>query len=244
MAVSTRLNAPNYKIFEPDALDAAYAKGNLDPIMGGISYAFGSAYKQEKAGYQDKYLDSQEKFNRMAATLDAMEMDQKTKQEAMKLGIGLIKDGEDPTKILGAGMVYANPADSSLPALKRGELQASINQKNASASASGNEGKSTYTESWTDPASGKDYVVKRQGTPSTIGPPPVKGGGVNPPAGSTAIPSKAGTVAPEQIRARAEAIAGRGAVIVDTRSDGATLWKGPKGMAAAKSNGRVEPFNP
>lgn len=239
MTVTTRTSAPSYKIFEPDSLDAVYAKGNLDPIMGGISYAFGSAHKQEKAGYQDQYLESQEKFNRMAATLDAMEIDAKTKQEAMKLGIGLIKEGEDPTKILGAGMVYANPADSSLPALKRGELQASINQKNSAASASGNESKDTYTESWTDTASGKDIVVKRQGKPSVLGPAPAKSSAVQPPAGSTPIPSKAGTVAPEQIRARAEAAVGRGAKVIDQSPSGATLWQGPKGTATFKPDGTM-----
>lgn len=243
MTVSTRLTAPNYKIFEPDSLDAIYAKGNLDPIMGGISYAFGSAHKQEAANNQSSYLESQDKFNRMAAALDAMEIDSKTKQEAMKLGIGLIKDGEDPTKILGAGMVYANPADSSLPALKRGELQASINQKNSAASADRGKDSMTVQESYTPPGGNKSITITHKGKPGSV---PIPAGYVIDPKTSTPVQpnANAGAVNAQQIKARAEAIAGRGATIVDTHPDGATLWKGPKGMATAKPNGRVEPFNP
>jgi hypothetical protein len=131
MTASTRTSAPSYKIFEPDALDQIYAKGNLDPIMGGISYAFGSAHKQEAAGNQDRYLQSQEKFNRMAATLDAMEMDSKTKQKALEIGGQLIAKGEDPTKIIGSDLIYGDPAQNLLPGLLRDKIQSEINSNNA-----------------------------------------------------------------------------------------------------------------
>ncbi|CAB4197463.1 hypothetical protein UFOVP1323_29 [uncultured Caudovirales phage] len=237
MVVSTRLTAPNYKIFEPDSLDAIYAKGNLDPIMGGISYAFGSAHKQEAANNQSSYLESQDKFNRMAAALDAMEIDSKTKQEAMKLGIGLIKEGEDPTKILGAGNVYANPADSSLPALKRGELQASINQKNSAASASGKEGYDTVQTVTTPPGSNQTVTVTQRRKPGVL----ETGAGKVNPTTSTPVQSNAnaGAVNAQQIQARAEAAVGRGAKIIDQSPSGHTLWQGPKGTATFKPDGTM-----
>lgn len=131
MTVLTRTSAPSYKIFEPDALDQIYAKGSLDPIMGGISYAFGSAHKQEAAGNQQQYLASQERFNRMAATLDAMEMDSKTKQAALKIGGELIAKGEDPAKIIGGDLIYGDPAQNLLPGLLRDKIRSEINQNNA-----------------------------------------------------------------------------------------------------------------
>jgi hypothetical protein len=238
MTVSTRTSAPSYKIFEPDTLDAVYAKGNLDPIMGGISYAFGSAHKQNKAEYRDQYLASQEKFNRMAATLDAMEMDSKTKQEAMKLGVALIKEGEDPIKIIGASNVYANPADSSLPALKRNELQASINAKNASASASGKEGYDTISTVTTPPGSNQTVTVTQKrpaGKMSTAAP-----STVDPTTSTPVAPNaNAAAVTRQQIQARAEAAVGRGAKIIDQSPSGATLWQGPKGTATFKPDGTM-----
>src|SRR5712664_4062961 len=110
MPVTTRMSAPNYKIFEPDALDAIYAKGNLDPIMGGISYAFGNAHKMDNQIAAGQTLEAQDKFNKMAANLDAMEITNKTKQEALKIGGKLMELGEDPTKVLGSGDIYTNPA--------------------------------------------------------------------------------------------------------------------------------------
>ncbi len=239
MTVSTRTSAPSYKIFEPDALDQIYAKGNLDPIMGGISYAFGSAHKQEAAGNQDRYLQSQERFNKMAAALDAMEMDSKTKQEALKIGGKLIGDGEDPTKIIGSDLIYGNPGDSLLPGLLRNKISSEIARNGAAASADKNGPKDTVTESWTDPGTGKDIVYKRQGKPSDVGgPPPAPGTKVNPPAGSTPIPSKAGVTNSQQIEARAKAAAGPDAKIVQSSPSGATLWAGSKGTATFDPSGK------
>lgn len=236
MTVSTRTSAPSYKIFEPDALDQIYAKGNLDPIMGGISYAFGSAHKQEAAGNQQQYLASQERFNKMAATLDAMEMDSKTKQAALKIGGELIAKGEDPTKIIGSDLIYGNPNDSLVPGLMRRKTESEINANNSKGAGGGE--KDTYTESWTDPASGKDYVVKRQGSPSVIGPAPTKSTGTNAPAGSTPIASKAGTTNAQQIEVRAKAAAGPDAKIIQSSPSGATLWAGSKGTATFDPSGK------
>ena len=237
MTVSTRTSAPSYKIFEPDALDAVYAKGVIsDPIMGGIAGAMGLAHDMSKSRNQDNYLKSQDDFNRMAANLDAMEMDSKTKQAALKIGGELIAKGEDPTKIIGSDLIYGSPGDNLLPGLMRGKIQSDINANNSKGAGSGE--KDTYTESWTDPASGKDYVVKRQGSPAVIGPAPTKSTGTNAPASSTPIASKAGTTNAQQIEVRAKAAAGPDARLVQSSPSGATLWAGSKGTATFDPSGK------
>ena len=238
MTVSTRTSAPSYKIFEPDALDAVYAKGVIsDPIMGGIAGAMGLAHDMSKSRNQDNYLKSQDDFNRMAANLDAMEMDSKTKQAALKIGGELIGKGEDPTKIIGSDLIYGDPAQNLLPGLLRNKIQSDINANNSKGAGGGE--KDTYTESWTDPATGKDHVIKRQGSPTNLGPPPTapatKTGG---PAGSTPIPSKTGTTNAQQIEARAKAAAGPDAKIVQTSPSGASLWAGSKGTATFDPSGK------
>lgn len=159
MTVSTRTSAPSYKIFEPDALDAIYAKGNLDPIMGGISYAFGSAHKMDKAGYQDQYLASQERFNKMAAGLDALEMSSKQKTELLKGAIDLIGKGESPAKLFGGNEVYRNDQDALLPGL--------MAQKAAGSGGSGGT-KETETHELTGATEDGTYKISRKGPPGTV----------------------------------------------------------------------------
>ena len=93
MTVTTRTSAPSYKIFEPDVLDQIYANKVFDPVMGGFAGALGSFHKMDKAGYQSDYLASQEKFNKMAAGIDMMEIEQKRREAAMKLMPGLMQHG-------------------------------------------------------------------------------------------------------------------------------------------------------
>lgn len=157
MAVSTRMAAPNYKIYEPDALDAIYAKGNLDPIMGGISYAFGQAKRQNTAMDQEEFMRQQAQYNKMAAALDAMEIDAKTKTEAMKIGGDLILKGEDPTKVLAGDSIYKNSGDSLLPGMLRNKIAADTA---ASGSRSSGDGLDTVTVKETTVPAGENRTVE------------------------------------------------------------------------------------
>lgn len=236
MAVSTRMTAPNYKIFEPDSLDAIYAKGNLDPIMGGISYAFGNAHKAEAAGNQADYMQSQEKFNKMAAALDAMEIDSKTKQEALKIGGKLVELGEDPTKVLGSEGIYSNPADSLLPGLLRGKIQSEITRNNAAGTADRNKDTDTFKTTTVDPATGTVVEQTSKRKPGQLDMTPPNAGGN--PKGSTPIPQKDNSaVLQQQIQTRAKAVAGPDAKLIDS-ANGATLWKGSKGIVTFDPTGK------
>ena len=168
MTVSTRTSAPSYKIFDPDALDVAYANGVIsNPVMGGIASAAGITHSMSKMRNQDNYLASQEKFNEMAATLDAMEMDSKTKQKMMDVAGTLISKGEGPANVLGGSDIYnGNPAGALLPGLLRDKIAA----ETAAAGRSGNDGgvKEKHTVQTVDPVTGKTIVHTVPGPP----PPP------------------------------------------------------------------------
>ena len=167
MAVTTRMAAPSYKIYEPDALDAIYAKGSLDPIMGGIAGAMGIAKRQNTIMDQEEFVRQQDRYNKMAANLDAMEIDSKTKQEALKEGVKLIMHGTDASgvkgieNILTPGAIGANDTAS----LYKTKVLADA----AKGSGGGDGGKESWTERWT--ANGKDYEVKHQGKPGATGAP-------------------------------------------------------------------------
>lgn len=236
MTVSTRITAPNYKIFEPDALDAIYAKGNLDPIMGGISYAFGNAHKAEGVNNQQDYMQSQDKFNRMAAGLDAMEIDQKRKEAAMKIAGTLIGHGEDPTKLQGGADIYTNPGDNLLPGMLRNKIASEINKNNSGASADRSKDSDTVKETYVEPGSNKVVEVTHKGKPGSVQIP--SGPGVNP-KGSTPIAPNAnsGGNLQEQISIRAKAAAGPDAKLIQ-EANGATLWKGSKGIVTFDPTGK------
>lgn len=99
MTVSTRTSAPAYKIFEPDALDQIYAKGVLDPMMGGIAGSLALSHDAKKAGYRQDYLASQKDFNNLAANLDMAEMDNKRRIELLKGAVDLIGKGAPTTSL-------------------------------------------------------------------------------------------------------------------------------------------------
>ena len=226
MPVTTRMSAPNYKIFEPDALDAIYAKGNLDPIMGGISYAFGNAHKMDNQIAAGQTLEAQDKFNKMAANLDAMEITNKTKQEALKIGGKLMELGEDPTKVLGSGDIYTNPADNLLPGLLRGKIQSEINKNNASATADRGAGSDTYKTTYVEPGSGRVVETTSKRKPGVLD---MNQAPAADPKASTPVqsnPNASGNVQ-QQIGVRAKAAVGPDARLLETAPSGHSIWASP-----------------
>lgn len=238
MAVTTRIAAPNYKIYEPDSLDAIYAKGNLDPVMGGISYAFGNAHKLNTSMDQEQFIQQQDRYNKMAAALDAMEISEKTKQEAMKIGGELIGKGEDPSKVRGGSAVYNDTGDSLLPGALRGKINAETNALNAKA-AGGGSGGDVETHQTSHTIGGVTYtdtVKGKRPTGTAVGAPNPS---VAPPNGSTPMPATSPAVTKEQTIARITTIIGAppSRENVKVNPDGTATFTGPKGSITMRPGG-------
>ena len=174
MTVSTRTSAPSYKIFDPDALDQIYAKGALDPMMGGIAGSLALSHGANKAGYQDRYLASQKEFNNLAANLDMAEMDNKRKIELLKGAVDLIGKGAatpdlDPGSLAGLYTAQGYQKDTLGQSLR--------NLNAAKAQGARASGASTNKDSYTDqsPIINDDgtpgmRTIKKYGTPPTSAP--------------------------------------------------------------------------
>lgn len=186
MALNTRLSAPSYKIYEPDALDVALSNRVLDPLQGGIAGAMLLAHGVDNTNAQKQYLESSDKFNQMARGLDAMEIAQKHKEAAMKIGGTLVQHGEDPTNIQGMEDVFRNVNGSLLPGLLRSKIGAEIAGIGAKANADRNASMDTVQETYTDPGTGVTRTVTHKGKAGRIDIP--DRGSVDPTA-STPIPN-------------------------------------------------------
>ena len=254
MAVSTRMAAPNYKIFEPDTLDAIYAQKMFDPIYGGFAGAMGIAHKMDSAGNAEQALAAQDRFNTMASNLDKLEMTEKTKQEGMKQAGHLAGLGESPDLLTGGGDIYTDPTKSLLPGLLRGKIQAQTAAELAKASADRAAGKEseTYQEQYNtvggERTGGSTVTRTFKGKPGGTA---ISGSGAtNPPQidpkGSTPTPNNptAPVVNQQQVQARAKAAAGPDAVMRGQNPDGSTLWAGSKGAYAFDGNGKMYRHDP
>ena len=116
MPNQTRVMPPQYKIFEPDAVDATYAAGTLKPDMGGYAYALGLAHRGEASRNQEAYLSQADKYNKMAFALDQLEQQQKG-----DLALQLIHaKGEDPAGELKQGVLNATIAKMKAQAANTG----------------------------------------------------------------------------------------------------------------------------
>lgn len=232
MPVTTRIAAPNYKIYEPDALDAIYAKGNLDPIMGGISYAFGNAKKLNSSMDQEDFIRQQAQYNRMAAALDAMEIDSKTKQEALKIGGSLIAKGEDPTKVIGGYLIYNNPADNSLPGLERGVLSSKIAAQSAATSADRGKDMDTVTTKTQDPNTpGIETTVTSKRKPGSTNPVVTVPNTIDPRTSTPVLDNPRNAEA--QIRARISAAVGTDKPAVKDAGGGKFIVTNPQNNKSA-----------
>jgi hypothetical protein len=175
MTVSTRTSAPSYKIFEPDALDAVYAKGVIsDPIMGGIAGAMGLAHDMSKSRNQDNYLKSQADFNKMAANLDLAEMDSKRKIELLKGAVDLIGKGA-PTTSLEPGALSGLYTQEGYGKDTLGRSIRDLNAAKAEGARNGGEsgGKDSYTDQVlinNPDGTSSLRTIKRYGTPPASAP--------------------------------------------------------------------------
>lgn len=205
MAVNTRLTAPSYKIFEPDALDVALSNKVLDPLQGGIAGAMLLSHNADQAASQQQFLDRTDKFNEMARGLDAMEIAQKSQEARMKLAPGLLEHGTNAADILGiSDILTPNGIRSNDAATLFGDkTRAEIASALAKAAHAGDGTKETTTENTVDAGTGTMIAHKYGGAPRVAAP-------VVDPTVSTAVPTstKAPTVQVNQTVQRAIAAVG------------------------------------
>lgn len=205
MAVNTRLTAPSYKIFEPDALDVALSNKVLDPLQGGIAGAMLLSHNADQAASQQQFLDRTDKFNEMARGLDALEIAQKAQSERVKAIPSLLEHGtnayniKDIDSLLTPEGVAANTTAGLFGDKTRAEIAAAL----ARAAHAGDGTKETTTENTVDAGTGTMIAHKYGGAPRVAAP-------VVDPTVSTAVPTstKAPTVQVNQTVQRAIAAVG------------------------------------
>lgn len=233
MAVNTRTAAPQYKIYEPDSLDVALSQKVLDPLQGGIAGALLMNHRAETDQNIDRFTADQDRFNKMAAGLDAMEINQKGKEARTKLIPGMMEHGVNARDILGIedlltpGGIQSNDAATLFGDKTRAEIAAAL----AKANADNNGPKDTYQVTYEPPGQNRAITETRKGRSGmipemTIG----KGGPPNAnPTSSTPVPPPANGPAnlQQQISLRAKGALGTDAVMLKQREDGATLWASP-----------------
>lgn len=161
MALNTRLSAPSYKIYEPDALDVALSNRVLDPLQGGIAGAMLLAHGIQNENAQKQYLADSGKFNIDARNLDAMEIAQKSHEARLKLAPGMMEHGINAGDIIGIedllrpGGIQSNDA----AALFRAKTMAEIGAHNRSGGSGGGVKEQT-TE--TSAPLGSDSVIQHR----------------------------------------------------------------------------------
>ena len=241
MTVTTRTSAPSYKIFEPDVLDQIYANKVFDPVMGGFAGALGSFHKMNKAGYQDDYLASQEKFNKMAGNIDAMEIAQKQKEALLKGAVQLLGHGAattdfDPGSVSGLLTAQGYQNDTLGKAI-RDKMIAEAQRARA---GDGDKLKSIIKYSTTPPGTNQTIEETYQYKPGEVLP-PSRVRATNP-TGSTSVSTNANATATtrEQVAILAKAAAGPDAKLMQQSPEGASLWAGSKGTAVFDPNGKLD----
>lgn len=242
MAVNTRLSAPNYRIFEPDTLDAIYAKGMLDPQEGGIAAALANAHTVEKGMDTDRALAEQDRFNAMARGLDAMEINQRTVGERMKIAPSLLEHGTNAGDILGIQDILTPGGiqNNDAAGLFQGKTRAEIAALNAKANADRLAGVDTVKDTYQDLGRGVTTEVTHRGRAGTIAVPtraPIDTTGSTPVPPPSANPNAA-SAAQQAYGQRVIAAVGtdKPTVIVDAKS-GNHVYTNP-------ANGRVVAFDP
>jgi hypothetical protein len=208
MAINTRTAAPQYKIYEPDQLDVALSQKVLDPLQGGIAGAMLLNHRAETDQNIDRFTADQNRFNNMAAGLDAMEIAQKSKEARMKLAPSMMEHGINAKDIHGIedlltpGGIQGNDAATLFGDKTRAEIAAAL----AKASADRSGSMDTVKETYTDPGTNVTREITHKGKAGRIDVPeraPID------PTASTPIPT-----APNVAATQGNALAARAAAAV------------------------------
>lgn len=155
MASTPKQQIASPQIFNSDPVEQIFAKGVLDPDMGGIAYAYLTAARGQRADDQSVYMQNLAASNRLAAELARQQMGQELLTEALKQGPDYAKAGINFSDIpllaqLTASRTGALTGES--PGLYRELLAADAAHKRAQAANAGAANADTVTaEVNTDP---------------------------------------------------------------------------------------------
>ena len=147
MASAPRPAIPAPQIFTSDPIEQTYAKGTLDPAMGGIAYAYLQAAHGDRADSQDVYMQSLRSAQDLQAQLQREDNQQDLLKEALKMAPEYAAKGISASEVPMINRLYKGGTGSSdSAALERAFLIAKANHENAAAAHAGDAGAPTYTE--------------------------------------------------------------------------------------------------
>lgn len=129
------------QIFTTDPVEREYAKGTLDPQMGGIAYAYMNAARGQRADDQQVYLEGIKSAQDLQGQLARQEMDQDMLKEALKMAPTYAERGISASEVPMINRVYRGGTGSSdSAALYRDLTAAEAQAKRAQAAHAGDAG--------------------------------------------------------------------------------------------------------
>lgn len=166
MASTPRPAIPAPQIFNSDPIEQTYAKGTLDPQMGGIAYAYLNAARGDRANDQDVYMKSLASAQNLQAQLQQQEMQHEDLQTLLKEIGPTVNAGVSPSdipmyrRIMPGGNPTGDPS-----ALRRALLMSEANAHNAAAAHAGDAGAPVETVQRTIGSNGEvgDTVLTSKG---------------------------------------------------------------------------------
>lgn len=166
MATAPRPAVPAPQIFTSDPIEQTYAKGTLDPAMGGIAYAYLQAAKGDRQDSQDVYMQSLKSAQDLQAQLQREDNAQELLSTALKQGPDYAKAGISPSEVPLINNLYRGGSGTSNSAgLYRSLIAAEAQQKLAAAAHAGDAGAPVETVQRTVGANGEigDTVLTSKG---------------------------------------------------------------------------------
>jgi hypothetical protein len=144
-STGSKIAAP--QIFTSDPLEQAYAKGTLDPDMGGIAYAYMNAARGRREDNQNEYMQALREANLMSSRLAIHETDADVMKELIKSAAEQANAGIDPSTspILSRLYDLKNPLTAQPSFLSRDLKAANAAKARADAAHAGDAGAPTYT---------------------------------------------------------------------------------------------------
>lgn len=166
MATAPRPAVPAPQIFTSDPIEQTYAKGTLDPAMGGIAYAYLQAAKGDRQDSQDVYMQSLKSAQDLQAQLQREDNQQELLRDALKIAPTYAERGISASEVPIINQLYRGGTGSSnSAALYRDLISADAQAKRAAAAHAGEAGAAVETVQRTVGANGEfgDTVLTSKG---------------------------------------------------------------------------------
>lgn len=141
MATAPRPAVPSPQIFNSDPIEQTYAKGTLDPQMGGIAYAYLNAARGDRQNDQDVYMQSLKSAQNLQAQLQREDNQQELLRDALKMAPTYAERGISADEVPIINSLYKGGSGSSnSAALYRDLIVADAQAKRAAAAHAGDAG--------------------------------------------------------------------------------------------------------